>query len=74
MQFLLDIKAVVEFNDIPTDLIITWDQTCINQVPVGSWTMEKKGFKRVGIVGVDDKCQITAVFAGSLQENLYFLN
>ena len=28
--------------------------------------MEKEGSKRVEIVGVDDKRQITAVFAGSL--------
>ena len=28
-QFLLDIKAVVEMEDIPFDLIINWDQTGI---------------------------------------------
>ena len=64
VQFLLDIKA--EFNDIPPDLIINWDQT---GVPVGSWTTEKQGSKRVEVVGVDDKRQITAVFAGSLSGN-----
>ena len=61
-QFLLDIKAVVEMEDIPFDLIINWDQTTIHYVPVGSWTMDKEGSKRVEIVGVDDKQQITAVF------------
>ena len=65
-QFLIDIKAVVKFEEIPFDLIINWDQTGINYVPVGSWTMEKEGSKRVEIVGIDDKRQITAVFAGSL--------
>ena len=65
-QFLLDIRAVVEMEDIPFDLIINWDQTGIHYVPVGSWTMEKEGSKRVEIAGVDDKRQITAVFAGSL--------
>ena len=65
-QFLLDIKAVVEFEEILFDLVINWDQTGINYVPVGSWTMEKEGSKRVEIAGVDDKRQITAVFAGSL--------
>lgn len=65
-QFLLDIKAVVKFEEIPFDLIINWDQTGINYVPVGSWTMEREGAKRVEIAGVDDKRQITAVFAGSL--------
>ena len=49
-QFLVDIRAVVEMEDIPFDLIISWDQTGIRYVPVGSWTMEKEGSKRVEIV------------------------
>lgn len=36
-QFLLDIKAVVETEDIPSSLIIKWDQTGICYIPVGSW-------------------------------------
>ena len=65
-QFLLDIKAIVELEEIPSDLIINWDQTGINYVPVSQWTMDKKGSKRVEVVGIDDKRQITAVFAGNL--------
>ena len=66
LQFLIDIKTVVEMDEIPFDLIINWDQTGINYVPVSSWTMEKQGAKRVEIVGVDDKWQITAVFSCSM--------
>ena len=65
-QFLLDIKAVVEMAEIPYDLIINWDQTGIKYIPVSEWTMEKVGSKKVEIAGVNDKRQITAVFAGSL--------
>ena len=65
-QFLIDIKTVVEMDEIPFDLIINWDQTGINYVPVSSWTMEKQGARRVEIVGVDDKQQITAVFSCSM--------
>lgn len=65
-QFLLDIKVVVEMEEIPSDLIINWDQTGINYVPVSQWTMDKKGSKRVEVVGITDKRQITAVFAGSV--------
>ena len=65
-QFLVDIRAVVEMEDIPFDLIINWDQTGIHYVPVGLWTVDKEGSKRVEIAGVDDKRQITAVFVGSL--------
>ena len=35
-------------------------------VPSASWTMEKRGTKRVEISSKDDKRQITAVFACSL--------
>lgn len=55
-QYLLDIKAVVEMEDIPFDLIINWDQTGLHYVPVGSWTMDKEGSKRVElhVAGVED--------------------
>ena len=53
-QFLLDVRAVAEVEDIPFDLIINWNQTGIHYVPVGSWTIDKEGSKRVEIAGVDD--------------------
>uniref|UniRef100_A0A1X7UUQ0 DDE-1 domain-containing protein n=1 Tax=Amphimedon queenslandica TaxID=400682 RepID=A0A1X7UUQ0_AMPQE len=65
-QYLLDIKAVVEMEEIPDELIINWDQTGINYVPMSQWTMAEKGSKRVQIVGLNDKRQITALFGGSL--------
>lgn len=65
-KFLFDVKVVVEMEEIPHDLIINWDQTGIRYIPVGSWTMEKEEAKRVETTGVDDKRQITTVFAGSL--------
>lgn len=65
-QYLLDIKASVEMDEVPDELIINWDQTGIHYVPVSSWTMEKEGSKRVEIAGIDDKRQITAVFGCSV--------
>ena len=62
----MDIKAVIEIEEIPAGLIINGDQTRINYVPTNSWTMEKEGQKRVEIVAADNRRQITAVFAGSL--------
>ena len=52
-QFLLNIKAVVECEEIPFDLIINWDQTGIKYmyVPVWSLTMEKEGSKKVENAG-----------------------
>ena len=65
-QFLIDINAVVEMEDVPPELVINWDQTGISIVPGSTWTMEAKGSKRVEIVGTGDKLQITAVFCGAL--------
>ena len=65
-QFLLDVMVNVQMDEIPNELIINWDQTAINYVPSGSWTMAKAGSQRVEIVANDDKRQITAVFAGTL--------
>lgn len=53
-------------EDIPNQLIINWDHTGINYVPVSSWTMEKEGTKRVEIMGINDKRQFTVVFANTM--------
>ena len=37
-QFILDIRAVVEMEDIPPELVFNWDQTGISIVPGSSWT------------------------------------
>jgi len=64
-EFLLEIKVIVNMDEIPPDLIINFDQTALNYVPVSHWTMDQEGAKRVEVVAKDDKRQITAVFAGS---------
>ena len=64
-QFLFNINATVKMQEIPSDLSINWDQTGIKIVPVSSWTMEQKGAKRIEVAGIDDKRQITAVFAAA---------
>ena len=65
-QFLFDIKSIVEIEGIPASLIFNWDQTAIKYVPVSEWTMAKEGSKKVEIAGLNDKRQITAVFAASM--------
>ena len=64
-QFVYDADVLVDYGDIPDALVINWDHTGIKYIPVGSWTMEKEGQKRVQITGIDDKRQITAVFAAT---------
>ena len=73
-QYLRDIKASVQLEDIPADLTLNWDQTAMKIVPAGKWTMDKKGSKHVKVVAIDDKRMITAVFANSLSGNFYQFN
>ena len=54
-QFIFDIKLIVEMEEIPSDLIINWDQTGIKYIPVSNWTMADEGSKRLEVVGADDK-------------------
>ena len=65
-QFIFDVKAVIEIEEIPSELVTNWDQTGIHYVPVSNWTMAKEGSKRVEIAGIDDKRQITTIFAGTM--------
>ena len=69
-QFLLDILVTVHMEEIPFDLIFNWDQTGLHVVPGSTWTMEEKGRKRVEIIGMDDKRQITAVICGTMTDHL----
>ena len=66
----MDIKAVVEMEVVPSDLILNWNYTGINIVPSSTWIMEAKGSKRVEAVGLNDKRQITAVFCAALSGEL----
>ena len=62
-MFLADIQAEVVMNDIPHDLIFNWDQTGIQPVPTGLWTMHRAKEKVIPIAHSDDKRQVTAVLA-----------
>ena len=68
-QFLYDAQVLVNYEEIPDSLVVNWDHTGIKYVPVSSWTMEKEGKRRVEILGIDDKRQITAVFAATKDGN-----
>ena len=65
-SFLQEVITTVEMEEIPPDLILNWDQTGVKIVPSNTWTMDRRGSKRVEIAGANDKRAITAVFCGSL--------
>lgn len=50
-DFLQQIKTVVKKHSIPESLIINVDETGVNIVPVGNWTMDLEGNKQVKITG-----------------------
>ena len=70
-DFLQSIIDIVKMEEIPSDLICNWHQTGLNLIPASSWTMEEKGSRRVEIKGLNDKCQITAVFCGTLNGEFF---
>ena len=65
-EFLEETRATVEMKEIPPELILNWDQTGIKLVPSTGWTMEEQGARRVELVGLNDKWQITAAFCGNI--------
>ena len=65
-RFLQQISGMVREHDILDFLIMNWDQTGIQLVPSGNWTLEEQGTKRVEIAGINDKTMITATFTNTL--------
>ena len=45
MLFHQEIKNVIVMDEVPAELVINWDQTGLNYVPVSQWTMEQEGTK-----------------------------
>ncbi len=73
-QFVFDIMSIIEMEEIPPDLLLTGITRAffMCQLVIGHYLAEK-GSNRVEKAGVDDKRQITAVFAGTRNGNFYYL-
>jgi len=69
-DFLQRISTAVSDHAIPRELVLNFDQTGVNIVPVSNWTMETQGAKQVPIFGKDDKRQITVLLGTSLTGDL----
>ena len=66
MGFYNDLVSIIKMMDIPSSLVMNWDQTGVRLVPVSGWMMEKGGSKRVEIAGTNNKEQITLVLCGTM--------
>ena len=61
---------LLQEHKIPDCLIINWDQTGSNFVPVSEWTMDAEGSKQVAISHMDDKRQMTVLLSCTKSGNL----
>ena len=60
-EFLLEIKNIVSMDEIPTVLVINFDQTALSYIPTSHLIMEQEGTMCVEIIAKGNKRQITAV-------------
>ena len=65
-SYLNQIASMVHIHKIPAELAMNHDQTGINLVPAGNWTMVPQGSTLVALAGVGHKRQATATFACTL--------
>ena len=45
----------MEFEEIPPELVLNWDQAGIKLVPLAFWTMHERGSRRVQQVGIEER-------------------
>ncbi len=68
--FLFSVCAKVQQHQIPSALVLNWDQTGISMIPDNKFTLAPKGCKDVAVIGQDDKRQITVGVTCSLTGEL----
>ncbi|KAI8493143.1 hypothetical protein Bbelb_291470 [Branchiostoma belcheri] len=54
------IEEAVREHNIPDEMVVNWDQTGINVVPDGGWTLAE-GSRQVPIIGLEDKRQFSII-------------
>lgn len=64
------IAVHMELDQVHPSLVINFDQTAVQLVPIKHNTYEVKGTKDIAMIGADDKRQITVVVASSLDGDL----
>ena len=64
------IAVHIEFSKVDPSLIVNWDQTGVILIPVASRTYERQGEARVAVLGAEEKRQITALLASSMEGDM----
>ena len=63
LAFLKRIVDCVKDHNIPSELIINWDQTGAKYVPTSEWTLAEEGSKQVNVIGKEDKREMTVLLS-----------
>jgi hypothetical protein len=69
-QMATRIAVHIEFSKVDPSLIVNWDQTGVILIPASSRTYERQGESRVAVLGAEEKRQITAVLASSMEGDM----
>ena len=72
MKFLESIQQLVLKHNVPPKLklLVNWDQTACTYIQCDDWTMNGSGAKNIPLTGLDDKREITALFAAAADGSL----
>jgi hypothetical protein len=62
-EFLQRVQKVVQAENIPSELVINFDQTGCKFVPAAEWTMSDEGAHQVPIFGLGDKREMTVLLS-----------
>ena len=63
VQYLDQIAGMVKAHQIPSQLVINWDQTPVDVAPSINWSMAEEGSRRVSVAALNDKRQVTSTLA-----------
>ena len=63
---MFDTCTIIEMKDNPHNLVVNWNHTGINHVPVSIWTMAAEGSQQIEFAGLGDTHQLTVVFSATL--------
>ena len=70
LTYLSQIKGMVKAHNIPSELVINWDQSEVKAVPSHNLTMEQQWACQMEIVAINDKRPITVTLAGTFSGEL----
>ena len=63
LTFSNEIKKIVQAHEIPSKMIINFNQTLLPFLLISNYTLAEKGTSRVSVLGTSDYRQITGTFS-----------